>query len=57
MYTEFLSLRQSADKFVNIKAFTTAKVFSLRVILSGIKMGVNTVFTLLLTGKHNWSIS
>ena len=45
MFTEFLSLRQSAYKFVNIKTFTTAKVLSLRVFLSGIKMGVNTVFT------------
>ena len=37
---------------VGLKLFSRSRLVS-----SGIKMGVNVVCTLLLTGKHDWSIS
>ena len=42
--------------FVGFKS-TLGLLLSSRVFLSGIKMGVNVVCTLVLTGKHDWRIS
>ena len=42
---------------VKNQIFTHWICINSRVYLSGMNMGVNKVFTLLFTGKHNWCIS